>query len=99
MVALRHSAQVRLLVGFPQMSRYFCGHGAAGVVMCGVVGGAAGIAVSRHTMWFVVGCSGECLVYFLKIGSDARQIFLEFADLVCIGSLGREHSLFHAFKL
>jgi hypothetical protein len=50
-------------------------------------------------MWFVVGCSGKLLVYFLEFGSNASDLFFEFADPVCVGSLGREHSLFHAFKL
>jgi hypothetical protein len=46
MLALRHSAQVRFSVGFPQMSRGFCGRGAAGIVICGAVGGVAGIELS-----------------------------------------------------
>jgi hypothetical protein len=61
-------------------------------------GGWGGL-VSRLAMWFVVGCSGELLAHFLKFGSDACQLFFEFADSVCVGSLGREHSLLHAFKL
>jgi hypothetical protein len=61
--------------------------------------GGRGSLVCRLAMWFVVGCSGELLVYFLKFGSDARDLLFEFADSVCVGSLGREHSLFHAFNL
>jgi hypothetical protein len=40
------------------MSRGFCGHGAAGAVMCGVVGGVAGIALSAglpcSLLWSIV---------------------------------------------
>jgi hypothetical protein len=50
-------------------------------------------------MWLVVGYSGELLAHFLEFSSDARKMFFEFVDSVCVGSLGREHSLFHAFKL
>jgi uncharacterized membrane protein YjjB (DUF3815 family) len=50
-------------------------------------------------MWFVVGCSGELLAYFLKFGSNASNLLFEFMDSVCVGSLGREYSLFYAFKL
>jgi hypothetical protein len=45
-LALRHSAQVRFSVRFPQMSRGFCGHGAVGIVICRAAGGAAGVALS-----------------------------------------------------
>jgi hypothetical protein len=61
--------------------------------------GGRGRLVGRLAMWFVVGCSGEVLAYFLKFGSDASDLLFEFADSVCVGSLRREHSLFHAFKL
>jgi hypothetical protein len=45
-LALRRSAHVRFSVGFPQMSRCFCGRGAAGVVVRRAAGGAAGVAMS-----------------------------------------------------
>jgi hypothetical protein len=50
-------------------------------------------------MWFVVGCSGELLAYFVKFGSDASDLLFEFADSVCVGSLDRGHGLFQALKL
>jgi hypothetical protein len=37
---------VRVSVGFPQMSRGFCGHGATGIVIRGAVGRVAGVALS-----------------------------------------------------
>jgi hypothetical protein len=45
MLALRHLAQVRLLVRFPQISRAFCSHGVVGVITLGVAGGAVGVAL------------------------------------------------------
>jgi hypothetical protein len=61
--------------------------------------GGRGSLVGRLAMWLVVGCSGELLAYSLKFGSDASDLLFEFADSVHVGSLGREHSLFRAFKL
>jgi hypothetical protein len=61
-------------------------------------GGRVGL-VGRLAVWFSVGCSSELLPHFLEFGSDASDLFLEFADSVFVGSLGGEHSLFHAFKL
>jgi hypothetical protein len=72
---LRHSAQVRFSVGFPQISRGFCGHGAAGVVIHGAAGGVAGVALSAGlpcgllwgvlvscwcTFWSLVVTLGNC---------------------------------------
>jgi hypothetical protein len=44
-LALRHLAHVRFSVGFPQMSKGFCGCRAVGMVIRGVAGRVAGIAL------------------------------------------------------
>jgi hypothetical protein len=60
-------------------------------------GGRVGL-VSGLAMWFVVVCSGELLAYFLRFGSDVGDLAFVFTDSVCIGGLGGQQSLFHAFK-